>query len=286
MRTRRIRPGALLAALLSAVLLAAGGAVASASAATPKTTYYVSLGDSLAKGYMPGMGDTDQGYTDRLFTALKAKDPSLQHVKLGCSGATTTTLLNGGGACTYPEGTQLAAAERFLRAHRGQVRYLTLDIGANDVARCASATGIDMTCASASLHTVGDNLAKILPRLRTAGGPKVQYAGMTYYDPFLAAWLTGPQGQQLAQLSVFVQELLNGIISFGLRRQDFAVADVATAFSTRSFTPTVPLPGVGEVPLNVARICQWTFMCLKRDIHANPTGYQVLADTFAAVLKR
>ncbi|MGR6999497.1 hypothetical protein ACU686_17340 [Yinghuangia aomiensis] len=66
---------------------------------------------------------------------------------------------------------------------------------------------------------------------------------MTYYDPFLAAWLTGPQGQQLAQLSAFVQELLNGIISFGLRwRSTSRLRMSQTAFSTRSFTPTVPLP--------------------------------------------
>ena len=48
------------------------------------------------------------------------------------------------------------------------------------------------------------------------------------------------------------------------------VADVETAFSTLAFEPTVPLPGHGDVPLNVARICQWTTMCTKLDFHANP----------------
>ncbi|MDI2126757.1 SGNH/GDSL hydrolase family protein [Yinghuangia seranimata] len=281
----RTRPRTLLVALFSAALLLVGGATSAGAAAGGQgPTYYVSLGDSLARGYMPGQGDTDQGYTDLLYNALKAKDPGLQHVKLGCSGATTSTLLNGGGRCAYPEGTQLAAAEKFLREHRGKVRFVTLDIGANDVARCAAPSGIDMRCASDSLHTVGTNLTAILKRLRAAGGAGPQYAGMTYYDPFLAAWLTGANGQQLAYLSEFVQELLNGVISTDLRTRGFAVADVAGAFSTRAFTPTVPLPGVGQVPLNVARICQWTFMCTRQDIHANPVGYQVLADTFAGVL--
>ncbi|MGW0657832.1 SGNH/GDSL hydrolase family protein [Streptodolium elevatio] len=283
----RTRPGTLLAALLSAVLIAVGGAAtASAAPAASGPTYYVSLGDSLAKGYMPGQGDTDQGYTDRLFAALKANDPDLRHVKLGCSGATTTSLRNGGDRCTYPEGSQLAAAERFLRDHRGKVRYVTIDIGANDVQRCArGVTGIDLVCARAGMDTVSENLPVILKRLRAAGGKHVQYAGMTYYNPSLAAWLTGEQGKQLAYLTSLLQEVLNGIISFKLRERDFAVADVALAFSSRAYSPEVPLPGVGPVPLNVARICQWTFMCTRQDIHANPTGYQVLADTFAAKLR-
>jgi hypothetical protein len=42
------------------------------------------------------------------------------------------------------------------------------------------------------------------------------------------------------------------------------------------------------VPLNVARICQWTWMCapppVGPNIHANDAGYHVIADTFAAQL--
>ena len=41
-------------------------------------------------------------------------------------------------------------------------------------------------------------------------------------------------------------------------------------FSTLAFEPTIPLPGHGDVPLNVARICQWTTMCTEPDLHANP----------------
>lgn len=65
---------------------------------------------------------------------------------------------------------------------------------------------------------------------------------------------------------------------------DADVADVETAFSTLAFEPTVPLPGHGDVPLNVARICQWTTMCTKLDFHANPAGYGVMATAVEAVL--
>ena len=70
------------------------------------------------------------------------------------------------------------------------------------------------------------------------------------------------------------------------RLAGFRVADVAGAFDTAKFTPTVPLPGAGNVPLNVARICAWTYMCAPApvgpNIHATPAGYQVLAAAFAA----
>ncbi len=53
------------------------------------------------------------------------------------------------------------------------------------------------------------------------------------------------------------------------------------AFSATDFADAATLPGVGTVPLNVARICEWTWMCapspIGPDIHANSTGYQMIA---------
>ncbi len=50
------------------------------------------------------------------------------------------------------------------------------------------------------------------------------------------------------------------------------------------------LPGAGTVPLNVARICQWTWMCapppVGPNIHANAAGYQVIAAAFQQVIGR
>ena len=51
----------------------------------------------------------------------------------------------------------------------------------------------------------------------------------------------------------------------------------------------VPMPPVGLVPLNVARICQWTWICAPAPLgpnkHANTAGYQVMAVAFAEVLQ-
>src|SRR5271165_4301435 len=124
------------------------GAAAPAEAA--RARYYLSLGDSLAQGMQPDTAgltvNTDQGYADQLYAIEKRKIPGLKLVKLGCGGETTTSFLTGEGnsgdalllGCNPAGGSQMVAAERFLRDHhhRGEVALLTLDIGANDIDGC------------------------------------------------------------------------------------------------------------------------------------------------------
>jgi len=190
--------------LFGAVLAAAAVTVPASAADDATTHYYVALGDSLSRGYMPGVGDTDQGYADDLYTTLHARDASLQLVKLGCSGETTATMINGG-KCTdrYPVGSsQLDVAEQFLRDHAGQVSYLTLDIGANDVDGCASGGSIDAVCVTQGIASITQNLTTILSGLTAADAHAPRSVGMAYYDPFLQAWLTGNTGKVVAVGSV------------------------------------------------------------------------------------
>ncbi len=60
------------------------------------------------------------------------------------------------------------------------------------------------------------------------------------------------------------------------------------AFSATDFADAATLPGVGTAPLNVARICECTWMCapspIERNIHANSTGYQVITVAFRQVI--
>ena len=107
---------------LAALALAAFVALAAPAAAAskkPKTQYYLSLGDSLSVGIQPGPADnpgheaesveTNDGYTEQLFTKAKRLYPGLKLVKAGCSGATTENFLRGGinvtglGTCTPPQ---------------------------------------------------------------------------------------------------------------------------------------------------------------------------------------
>ncbi len=249
--------------------------------------YYLSLGDSLARGYMPGPGDTDQGYADDLFATLKAKDPDLQLVKLGCSGETTGTMIAGGRcADRYPVGSsQLDAAEAFLRAHAGSVRYLTIDIGANDVDGCATGGSIDPVCVTQGILTITANLQKILDGLVAAAGANLpRSAGMTYYDPFLAAWLGSLQGKAVAIASVGLLEAVNTAEATLYSLHGFQIADVATAFHSTDFLTRRAVAPYGAQPLNVAYICQYTYMCSVGNIHANVAGYQLIANAFVKPL--
>jgi lysophospholipase L1-like esterase len=280
------------AAIVAALALLAGaaGTAGTAQAAEKhRPVYYVSLGDSLAAGYQPDVdGDTTAGYTEMVYAALKKDRPNLRHIKLGCSGETSTSLIKGG-LCDYTKygaKSQLDAATGFLREHRGRIAAVTLTIGANDVLKCA-ADGIDPKCFADSTAKLGVNTTRIGAKLRWSGGPKARYAGSRYYNPLLANWLTGPDGQALARASAPLLTSLNSVLSLSYRLNGFRVAQVDKAFDTGNFTDRVTLPGVGEVPKNVANTCGWTWMCTPfKDIHANPTGHRIVADTFMKALKR
>ena len=248
-------------------------------------TYYLALGDSLSQGYQNGH-ITDRGYVDALYATLKAKQPQLELKKLGCPGESTTTMIKGG-ICPYAEGSQLAAAKKFIKDHQGKIAKITITIGSNDVLRsstdgtsCLGASGIIATCALAGISDVRKNLPTILKPLRDMTGRGAARAGMSYYDPYLAAWLQGPAGQALAKQSLTYINLLNGVLALGYLQNSFRVAPVAFAFQTNNFR-TQNFPGLGEVPTNVGTICTYTLMCTAGDIHANDLGYLKIADVFA-----
>jgi lysophospholipase L1-like esterase len=292
-----VRRAATLIALATAVMAAASACAASPPArqasprtrASHRTTYYLSLGDSLSQGVQPDPAGastpTRQGYPNQLFKALHPSDPGLRLVKLGCGGETTTTMIEGG-ICSYPAGSQLAAAVSFLRAHRGQVSLITIDIGANDSASCLADPNIGAmaSCVGKSLPVTVANLRKIMMRLRSVGGSKVRIIGMSYYVPTLADWRDGPVGQEIAQLTEQVVTRYNKVLTGIYTAYGARVANVFTAFHSGDFTDRVTLRGIGTVPRNVAAICLWTWECTSAprgpNIHANKAGYGVIAQAF------
>lgn len=271
----------------SAIALAVCGLVLSLPAATqaaPKQA--LSLGDSLAVGVQPVDGaprPTSDGHADVL-----AEERGVRLVQLGCAGATSTSFIKGGKGCghatPYGKGSQLKAAERHLRANRGKVAYVTIDIGANDVASCAAGGELDAPCLTKGIAAMRKNLPVIAKRLRAAGGPKLRMAAMTLYNPFLAFWLRDDElSRTLAQASVSIaKDQVNATIRQAFRKHGFRIADVGTAFGTyRPFTQTTP----DGLPVAVAEVCRLTWMCLpEQDIHANAVGYQKIAEAFRRVL--
>ncbi|WP_035840579.1 SGNH/GDSL hydrolase family protein [Kitasatospora azatica] len=286
--SRRLRAAAA-AGVLGATLLGVCAGPASA-AETKHTRYYLALGDSLAAGYqsLPGGGhEVGHGYAQDLARTLEQRAAAAGHpfsfTDLGCPGETSGSMVNGG--CPYPHsfpGAQLDAAVAYLKAHHKDDLVVTLDIGANDVDGCAAGGNLDAACAAQGIVTAGRNLGTVLSRLRAAAGPHTRIVGMNLYDPFLAAWVTGDKGKVLAGLSVPLADTLNATLECVDAVHGVPTADVAKAFSTNSFFPLVDLGGQ-QVPLNVARILSWTNMS-RGDIHANDTGYQVMADAFLAKL--
>ncbi len=257
--------------------------------------YFVSLGTSLSVGIQPDADGTnlrtDDGYADQLFDRIAHRFRKIRLVKLGCPGETSQTMIEGG-ICAYPKGSQLTEAVKFLRAHKEKVALVTLDMGVNDVllAGCVVGTDVDQGCVLDAINQVVANLPVILTALREAAHPNTPIVGMNYYNPFLASWLAGADGQALAIVSAGLAEILNTFV-LGPIYGDFGVpvADVAGAFQSNDFATLVPFPPPhGFVPINVALICQWTYMCASPpvgpNVHANPAGYGVIADAFADIL--
>lgn len=262
-----------------AILPAAAHADPSPRGVDKATGYYLALGDSLAAGYQPGMGDDKTGgYVGGVLDAVRAQSPKTKLVNLACSGETVATMVSGG-RCAYEAGSQFDQALDFLHAHGQFTRVVTIDIGANDVQRCVRGLAVDLPCVQNGLNTVATDLPMVLGKLRSAA-PNAQIVVLNYYNPFLAAWLTGPSGIQVAQLSAALQTMLNGVIAGAAAANGALIADVAAAFHSTDWSPA---PGT-SVPTNVATICAWTWMCTKADIHANDAGYAVLAATVAGRL--
>jgi lysophospholipase L1-like esterase len=254
----------------------------------PPVSYYLSLGDSLAQGVQPNASGasvrTEQGYADQLSAALRSSQPGLRLVKLGCPGETTATMINGG-ICAYPGGSQLAAALRFLHAHRARVSLVTIDIGANDPYSCITQPSAArlLTCVGKFVPQATANIGKILTRLRQ-GDPGARIIAMNYYMPALAQWRQGLAGRAFARLSEAAATGYNAVLAHVYAQHGVGLADVFGAFHTSDFSPQETVPGLGRLPRNVAAICQWTWECAAPprgpNEHANQAGYQVIARAF------
>lgn len=295
MTHRRLVP---LLAMLAAVLLLPAAAQARAKhRPKPAPQYYVSLGDSYASGYQPGRGNDGHGFAYQVPGFAKTRGYRLKLVNFGCGGATTTSLLKrigcpkaalGPGAPAYPRTTQIAAAERFIRANRRNVKLITVSISGNDVTKCAKVPLAQVgTCVNDALVGIKSNLSKALKGLRQAAGRTTRIVGITYPDVILGGWVR-PGGKTLAEPSVAVfKQLINPALKKQYEAVGAKFVDVTAA--TGAYIPltrTTKLAPYGTIPVAVAQVCKLTWYCASGDIHARTNGYGVIARLVAAQLPK
>ena len=270
-RTAWLRSAMMLLALAISTGELAGQGVARFD---PPKRYYLALGDSLAFGFQFATFNANfptvpasifsTGYVDDLSDMLREIRPGITTLNYGCPGETTDTFIQGG--CFYTafgfplhdpyEGAQLSAALAFLRAHRGQVSPITINLGTNDLNDLSALCGDDVSCYFANgpavLDRIATNLHHILGELRAAA-PDAEIITFTHYD---VASLADPR---LAQLN----QAFNAAVASTAAASSVRVADVFGAFNN------------GPQP---ATLCALTFICTPlQDSHPSDAGYEVIA---------
>jgi lysophospholipase L1-like esterase len=289
-----------LAIMPLAVALACGIPTVSAGSAAASTAtsqsaakqYYLALGDSLAAGYQPNHRG-GQGYTNQLDARLRSSHGRVLSLEdLACSGETTWTLIHGG-ICTYPgesgAGAQLQAALDFLRAHRGHVPLITINIGGNDLNPCDGDTSVSAAdaCGESLIPEMSRNLTSVLKALRAAD-PSAVITGLNYYVPYLADWLNGAGGRAYAIAQLAVVRVMNAALAADYKAARAFYANVFSRFKGGDLTGKSKLPGHGTVPVAVALACEWTWMCAPApeggDEHPDKDGYGAIAAAITAVL--
>jgi lysophospholipase L1-like esterase len=289
---RRARRAAL---LLTTLAVATIGAVLSAgpsgAGATDPPPYYLAVGGSGSVGFQPTLSNphghpTGSGYADDLAGRLASRWPGLTLVRVGCPGATTETMVAGGGHCAYPAGSQLETALAFFHTHPSTA-LVTVDLGFNDVVPCLRHMEVDEDCVSTALATISSQLPQILTALRQAAPAGTRFLGLGHYDPFVADELRGPIGDTFADASVGVIERLDEVLRAAYAHVGIPMADISGAFDLPDTNP-VDVPGLGVVPTNVARVCSLTWMCAAQPLgpntHPNDDGYRVESNALAAAL--
>ncbi|MDO5629834.1 MAG: GDSL-type esterase/lipase family protein [Mobilicoccus sp.] len=262
--------------------------VAPAVAAAPRP--YLVLGDSLSAGYQPDRGDDPRGgYAARVAEGMAQRGQALRITNLACTGESTSTMRDGA-RCSYRQGSQQAAALAFLRANP-DTALVTVSLGANDVLRCAGASAtadaadaVDTRCVQQRVRALRPELARQLTELRRAA-PQARVVVLDYYDPSQAGYLVDRRTRSVGNLASMVRTQVNMAVRGAARDAGVRVAYVTEPFDDR-WTRSVATDEYGILPIRVARICAWTWMCHRTDIHPNDEGYRVIGDAVLTSLRR
>jgi lysophospholipase L1-like esterase len=280
--------------LLTLMLLVAAIGPGAAAASAASNSYDLSLGDSLAAGYQKDATGSvvysKSDYTHLLFKRAAKSTKHLKLVALGCPGEDTTTFQAGG--CPSPrtpadKTSQLKRAVKFLKQHKGQVKFVTVAIGANNFTKCTPGGAVDLTCVSKGQAALKKDLPVIFRALRKAAGKKTKIAELALYNPYLQFYLRGESYRSLALAADGLLQGVNKDIRAAAKPSKILVADGYKAFDSGDLSTTTLFNGQ-TVPTAVAKVCTFTQMCLpapQGNIHPTNAGYQALYTAFRKALK-
>jgi lysophospholipase L1-like esterase len=283
--------GAAVGALAASAVVGVWSGPPAGAVAEKAPPYLLALGGSASVGFQPTPAHphgqaTSSGYAEDLVPLEQHRWPGLTVVHLGCPGATTVTVLLGGGKCPYDQGNQLQAAEAFLHAHPTTV-LVTVDLGFNDLLACLRHQVVKTTCVDGSLATVHDQLAQILARIKAAAPSGARIVGVGHYDPYLGDYLRGPGGEAFAVASLGVMKRLDATLRSDYAAAGVPIADVASAFELGDHHD-MRWSGLPTVPTDVARTCALTWMCSRppfgHNLHPDDAGYRAIASAIAAAV--
>ena len=268
MKTKRLLPLAGIVGLF--IALGAATSAATGPVYQPPQSYYLALGDSMAYGFQPSKkpgapaADFNTGYVDVFAGRLRKLSPKIRLVNYSCPGESTAsfakgpcpTLADGFKLHDPYRGSQLAAAEAFLRAHPGQVSPITVTLWGAELAPLSQKG----KRAPAAIAAFASRFGSILKRLRSAA-PTAEII-------VTGAW--NPEADRLAKVDALYRSV------------DRAIARAAAAARARVANVSSALNGTGTVKSQQARLCRLTYYCSKGDPHPTDAGYRAMADAFLA----
>ena len=271
-KTRPLLAAALVALTLGLATLTGAEAVVGQSSPRPiyqpPQSYYLALGDSIAYGFQPTKANAppskvNTGYVDLFAARLRKLSPNIQVVNYGCPGESSVTFVRGGcdwlkhgGKLHDPfRGSQLKAAQSFLRAHPGEVSPITVTMWGVDLYPL-SASGKRARKATA---TFSSRFTSLLKQLRAAA-PAAEII-------VTGAW--NPEADRLARTAPLYRSV------------NAAIKRAAAASRARVANMFAALNGPGNARAQQARICRLTFYCAaKGDPHPTNAGYRAMANAF------
>ncbi len=269
-----------------------GLATERAGADAPLAGFYLDLGGSASVGFQPTESvphgqPTTEGYANDVVAYEASRGVTLDLTELGCGGETTTSMISGADRCYHQDGSQLADALSFLRAHNGYEGIVTIDLGFNDLRGCLHLGSRGQACVDGRMAVLQEQLPYIVQSLKGAAGAGVSFVGIGFDDPYLADALTGPAGKRFASYSETVINELNDALSAIYASADIPMATVSSFFDA-DLRSEVNLKEMGSVPSDVASACELTWMCAPKpygpNLHPNDAGYLKIAEAIERVL--